>query len=104
MKKTILFCAVLGLVSCATTEKPNNGLTRLETEPKNCEYLYTLNTTSTTYKLADAYDYLEKNILEQKTIGDSYYVVNESVIDNAGAVFGPKHTFKFNVKVYNCNK
>ena len=102
MKKFLLFCAVCGVAACTTTKDGGNGLTRLESEPKNCEYLYTLNSSVSTYKLADAYDYVEKTILEQKSIGDSYYVADDSVIDNVGAIFGPQHTFKFNVKVYNC--
>jgi len=104
MKKTVLFCGCLVIAACATSTNAGNGLTRLENEPKNCEYLYALDSSVTTYKLADAYDYVEKSILEQKSLGDSYLVVNESVLDNAGAIFGPDHTYKFKVKVYNCNK
>ena len=104
MKKTLLICSLIGLTACATTNDVGNGLTRLESEPKNCEYLYSLDSSVTTYKLADAYDYVEKTILEQKSLGDSYYIVNQDIVENVGAIFGPEHTYKFKVKVYNCNK
>ncbi len=104
MKKSIALISLIALAGCATTTGAGNGLTRLESEPKNCEYLYTLNSSVSTYKINDAYDYVEKSILEQKSLGDSYYIAEQSVSKNAGAVFGPDKTFKFNVKVYNCNK
>jgi hypothetical protein len=104
MKKSICLISLLALCACTTGQKTSNGLTRLEAEPKNCEFLYNLDSSATTYKLSDAYDYVEKSILENKSLGDSYYVVNESILDNVGAVFGPEHTYKFRIKVYNCNK
>ena len=104
MKKTLIFTSVLVLAACAGTTGPGNGLTRLETEPKNCEYLYTVDSSASTYSIADAYDYLEKSILEQKGIGDSYYVSKEDILENIGAVFGPRKTYKFKAKVYNCKK
>ncbi len=104
MKKFLLFCGMIGLAACATSTDAGNGLIRLESEPKNCEYLYSLDSSVTTYKLSSAYDYVEKSILEQKKLGDSYYIVDESVLDNVGAIFGPEHTYKFKVKVYNCNQ
>ena len=105
MKKTLLYCAVFGLTACVTQTNDGNRLTRLETEPKNCEFLYTLDSSATTYKLTDAYDYLEKMILEQNTLGDSYYIVKENTVDNVNRpLFGPDHTYKFKVKVYNCDK
>lgn len=104
MKKSICLISLLGLCACATGDKVSNGLTRLQSEPKDCEFLYNLDSSVTTYKLSDAYDYVEKSILEQKSLGDSYYVANENVLDNVGAIFGPEHTYKFRIKVYNCNK
>ncbi len=104
MKKTLIFMPVLVLAACAGTTDSGNGLTRLNAEPKNCEYLYTLDSSASTYGISDAYDYLEKSILEQKSIGDSYYVAKEDILDNIGAVFGPRKTYKFKAKVYNCKK
>lgn len=104
MKKSIVLLSLIGLCACATTTDSGNGLTRLTEEPKNCEFLYTLDSSVTTYKLTDAQDYVEKVILKQKVLGDSYYIVNENILDNAGAIFGPDHTYEFKVKVYNCNK
>ncbi len=105
MKKSLVLMSLIGLCACATTQNAGNGLTRLTEEPKNCEFLYTLDSSVTTYKLSGAYDYIEKSILENTSlIGDSYYIVNEDVIDNVGAIFGPEHTYKFKVKVYDCIK
>ena len=104
MKKTITLISLIGLCACATTTGAGNGITRLNTEPQNCEFLYNLDSNVTTYKISDAYDYVEKSILEQETVGDSYYISDENITDNAGAVFGPKHKYKFKVKVYNCNQ
>ena len=105
MKKTVALMSLLALCACATTTNNENGLRVLSEEPKDCEFLYTLDSVSTTYKLEDAYAYIEKSILEnQMFFGDSYYIVDENVSDNAGAIFGPEHTYKFKVKVYKCNK
>ena len=102
--KKYLIMFLFGLSACATATDAGNGLARLDKEPKNCEYLYTIDSNATTYKLAGAYDYLEKSILEQNIIGDSYYIVDLKTTENQDAVFGPKNTFKFKAKVYNCYK
>ena len=104
MKKVLIFTSVLALAACAGTTDAGNGLTRLYSEPKNCEYLYTLDSSASTYNVADAYDYLEKSIIEQKGLGDSYYIANEDILENVGAFFGPRKTYKFKAKVYNCKK
>ena len=97
MKKIIPLMSLILLASCAGTNDAGNGLSRLDSEPNDCEFLYT-------YKLSGAYDYLEKTILDQRIIGDSYYVVNSNIVENPDAIFGPKNTFKFKVKVYKCDK
>ena len=104
MKKLLLICSVIGLCACATTTNKTTGITRLSEEPKNCEYLYSVDTTMSSYKIADAYDFLEKRIIEQDGFGDSYYIATEDILENEGAVFGPKHTFKLKAKVYKCKK
>lgn len=102
-KKYIALMSLLVFAACAGTSV-DNGLTRLEKEPKNCEFLYTLNTSTSAYKVEDAYDFLEKSILEQEKIGNSYYVASSDVLENKDAIFGPKNTFKFKAKVYRCKK
>ena len=102
MKKLLLLS--LGLCACATTPEPETGIIRLNQEPKNCEYLYNVDTTMTSYKVEDAYNFLEKRIIEQDGLGDTYYISKEDILDNKDAVFGPKHTFKIKAKVYNCKK
>ncbi len=104
MKKHISIISLIFLSACATTTDAGTGLIRLDSEPKGCEHLYTLDSSVTNYKLSDAYEYLEKTILEQDKIGDSYYVVKQDVSQIPDAIFGPKNTFKFKVKVYNCQK
>lgn len=104
MKKILTLSSLIVLTACATTTDAGTGLVRLNNEPKNCEFLYTLDSNVTNYKLSDAYEYLEKTILEQEKIGDSYYIVKQDVSEIPDAIFGPKNTFKFKVKVYNCQK
>ena len=102
MKKVLILSAMLA--ACVASTNGGNGLTRLETEPKNCEYLYALDSSVTSYNISDAYDYIEKTILEQNKFGDSYYIDKTNILENTGAIFGPKNTYKFKVKVYNCIK
>ena len=104
MKKITLCCAVLGLTACPTNTNTDNGLKMATTEPTDCEFLYNLNSSITNYRLMDKHEYIEKTILEQKQIGDTYYIVSEDITNNPGAVFGPEQTYKFKVKVYSCNK
>lgn len=102
MKKLLLLSLVLG--ACATTtEEPVTGITRLNQEPKDCKYIYDLGTTMKSYNLKDAYEFMEKEIIE-RDLGDSYYVLDEKILDNKDAVFGPKNTFKIKARVYNCKK
>ena len=101
MKKiTISFCALLA--ACATSTGAGTGLTRLTEEPKDCTFLYTMTSDITNYSKEDVYNYLEQKILNQQKVGDSYYIVKESIADNIGAIFGPQHTYNIKVKVYNC--
>ena len=100
MKK--VFCCLFVLAACATMTDAGSGLNRLNQEPKNCEFLYTLNSDATVYDIEDAYEYLENNILGQEKLGDSYLIVKEDTVRNPSAILGPKNTYKFKVKVYNC--
>ena len=102
MKKLILLSLVVVMCGCAESSKEGNGLTRLTKEPTNCEFLYTIDSSVATYGLDDAYDFLEKRILEEKGFGDSYYVSLQDSVKNAGAIFGPKNTYKLKAKVYKC--
>lgn len=104
MKKTLIIALGLVAGACTTTKDADNGLVRFDGEPKNCEYLYTIDSNATTYKIENAYEYLEKTILEQGPNGDAYYIETANISENPGAVFGPKNTYKFKAKVYNCKK
>ena len=101
MKKTLI-CICGLLAACATTTGAGTGLTRLTQEPKDCQFLYNMTSDVVNYSKEDVYNYIEQNILNQQKIGDSYYITNESITDNIGAIFGPKHTYSFKIKVYNC--
>ena len=103
MKKILIFSSII-LAACAETTKEETGLIRVTAEPKNCEYLYTVTTSVTNYDISDAYDYLEQRILEQDTVGNTYYITREDTVKNDGVIFGPENTFKFKTKVYNCRK
>ena len=100
MKKIVLFSLLLA--SCAGTKTSNFNV--LENEPKNCEFLYTLNTSAVMYDRDDAKKYLEQTLTDQEKIGDSYWIVDSQVLENHGAIFGPKNTYKFKVKVYDCKR
>ena len=102
MKKS--FCLLVVLSACTTMTDAGNGLNRLKQEPKDCEFLYTINSSATTYDIDDAYEYLEQNILDQEKQGDSYMIIKEEKQANTSAIFGPKNTYKFKTKVYNCEK
>ncbi len=104
MKKTLVIALGLAAAACATTKDSDNGLVRFDGEPKNCEYLYTIDSSATTYQIENAYEYLEKTILEQGPNADAYYIETASISENPGAVFGPKNTYKFKAKVYSCKK
>ena len=100
--KKLLICSVFALAACATATDAGSGLVRLENEPKYCEYLYTIDTSFADYNMNKAYDFLEQKILEQHSIGNSYYIVKQDTSENLDAIFGPKNTYKFKTKVYNC--
>ena len=102
MKKLALLLIAVLICGCAQSTKQGNGLVRLNSEPTNCEFLYTIVSSASTYDLSDAYDFLETRILEEKGFGDSYYISMEDSIKNPGAIFGPKNTYKLKAKVYKC--
>ncbi len=103
IKKFLMFLLCV-LSACALTTDAGNGLNRLNQEPNNCEFLYTINSNATAYDIDDAYEYLEKSIIDQDKQGDSYYIVKQETVNNPSAIFGPKQTYKFKTKVYNCSK
>ena len=100
--KKILICSVFALTACAATT--DTGLIRLNEEPKDCEFLYTIETSFADYNMNNAYSFLEQKISEQRTIGDTYYIEKQDTFENMDAIFGPKNTYKFKTKVYNCKK
>lgn len=101
MKKLLILSSVV-LAACVATTEEETGVIRLYSEPRNCEFLYTVTTSVTNYDITDAYNYIENRILEHEPVGDTYYIAKEETIKNEGAIFGPENTFKFKTKVYNC--
>ena len=104
MKKIMFLMLVLPLAGCIKSEKPDNGLVRLDSIPQDCEFLYEIKSQFSGYSPEDAYDFVEKRIVEENGFGDSYYIASEDVIENEGAIFGPKNTYKLKAMVYNCKK
>lgn len=101
--KKILFLPLL-LAACAGTTNTEKGIDRLTSEPKNCEFLYTMDSSVTDYDIEDAYNFVEERIIDKDNLGNSYYVSELKKIENTEAILGPKYTYKLKVKVYNCKK
>ena len=104
MKKIYFLIIGLVMVACARYEKQDNGLIRLNAEPANCKFLYEIKSSFSGYSEDEAYDFVEKRIVEENAFGDSYYIAEEDIVENEGAIFGPKNTYKLKAKVYNCKK
>ena len=104
MKKMCLVFACLMVVACAKTVKEDNGLVRLNAKPDNCDFLYEIKSSFSGYSEEAAYDFVEKRIVEENAFGDSYYITEEDIVENEGAIFGPKNTYKLKAMVYDCKK
>lgn len=105
MKKIMVLGLMCAVWACSkTTEEKVTGLNKLNQEPQNCEFLYEINSSFSGYSEQDAYDFIEKRIVEENAFGDSYYIYNQDIVENSGAIFGPQNTYKLKAKVYNCKK
>lgn len=102
MKKTLYFGLFALLAACAESTNPGDGLTRMDREPENCDFLYNIKSSVAAYDIDDAYSFLEQRITEEDDFGDTYYITDQNIIKKPGAVLGPKNTYKFKAKVYNC--
>lgn len=102
MKKILYFIFVLVCTSCAWSTKEGYGLVKLDSEPKDCEFLYEIKSDFTGYSEQDAFDFVEKRIVEENAFGDTYYIVKQDVVENEDAIFGSKNTYKLKAKVYSC--
>lgn len=104
MKKIMLLGFVCIIGACAEFTNSGSGLVKLDKEPENCEFLYSIKSSFTGYSDKDAYDFIEKRIVEENGFGDSYYIYGQDIEENEDAIFGPKNTYKLHAKVYNCKK
>ena len=104
MKKYVLCMLASSTVACSMFVKPENGITRLDSEPQNCTFLYEIKSDYSGYSEDEAYDFVEKRIIEENALGDSYYITNKNIVENEGAIFGPQNTYKLKAMVYNCKK
>ena len=95
-------CSVCALVGCVQSTQEGSGLVRANAEPKDCEFLYAIKSDFSGYSEQDAFDFVEKRIVEENGFGDTYYIEKQDIVENIGAIFGPKHTYKIKAKVYNC--
>ena len=107
MKKIILVCFCGALLSCSLSSndmEEKTRLVKLNYEPQDCEFLYEIKSDFSGYSEQSAIDFVEKRIVEENGFGDTYYISKQDVVENDGAVFGPKNTYKIKAKVYNCKK
>ena len=100
MKKIILL--PLLLAACAGTSDTDTIVKRLTSEPKGCEFLYTMDSSVTDYDIDNVYNFVEERILDRDSLGNSYYVSELKKVENKEAILGPKYTYKLKTKVYNC--
>ncbi len=103
--KKILCLGLLVLTGCGgyvSSESGSENIVRFNSQPKNCTYLYDMNTTVSVYDEADAYRYLENSIAKQSKPGNAYWVESMEKKQNPGIVFGPEKSFVFKAKVYDC--
>lgn len=96
----------LGLCSCTGTSNVDYSdiLSRLETVPESCFYLYKMDSTVSVYNEKDAVEYVEKSIIENEHGGNAYTIEKQETESIPGAVFGPKNKYIISVKVYDCSK
>ncbi|MBO7644841.1 MAG: hypothetical protein J6S57_00885 [Alphaproteobacteria bacterium] len=104
MKNYVFLLIALSMVGCSAFTKPDNGITKLDYEPKNCTFLYEIKSNYSGYSEDAAYDFIEKRIVEENAVGDTYYITNQDIVENKGAVFGPQNTYKLKAMVYNCKE
>ena len=104
MKKILFMTVAFMIAACAQSTKTENSLTRVDREPENCEFLYNIKASVVAYDIDDAYNFLEQRIVEEEGFGDTYYIYFQNIIKKPSAVLGPKNTYKFKTKVYNCKK
>ncbi len=104
MKK--LFALLLLCVSaCTNTVEPLNGadaLVQLESQPKNCMYLYKIDVDASMYSRDDAIRYLKNRIVAQNKSGNHFWLERDNAIKNDGAVFGPEYKYMMTARVYDC--
>ncbi len=79
-------------------------LSRLETVPNTCFYLYKMDSSVSVYNEKDAFEYVEKSIVENERGGNAYKIEKQETEPIPGAVFGPKNKYIISVKVYDCSK
>ena len=106
MKRScILFFSIFVLFGCIKPEPLSTqaaSLQKLESEPKNCVLVHTITTEHALYNPSDADAFMRNRVAESSGRGNAFYIVDQSVRRNPGAVFGPVETFVATVRVYDC--
>lgn len=107
MKKSFIFCVVLLILSaCGGFIKNENGsefITKLDSEPNDCTYLYKIESNVSVYNADDARRYLENTIADQETPGNAYFITDQKKKPSAKRIiFGPENTFVLTANVYDC--
>jgi hypothetical protein len=106
MKKTcflfLVSCLLAGCIKDAALSPEAARLQKLESEPKNCTFIHQITTEHALYNSTDADAFMRNRVAESAGRGNAYYVSEQSVRRNPGAIFGPTETFVAIVKVYEC--
>jgi hypothetical protein len=105
MKKFLVIPLLLALVACGGWIKPEAGsenLTRLESEPTNCQFMYRLEVEVSVYHRDDAERYLRNRIVDQHRRGNAYHIVSQHTRPNQWVLFGPERAFVISANVYDC--
>ena len=105
MKKLWALFVFGALAACGGLVENRNGsefITKLDSEPIGCTFLYKLETEVSVYDAEDARRYMENRIADQARPGNAYWIVSQRTRPNEWVVFGPERAFILVANVYDC--
>ncbi len=106
MRGLILSVLLLGVSACTNTVDVSNGadaLVQLESQPKNCMYLYKIDADVSLYSHDDAIRYLKNRIVAQNKSGKYFWLERDDVKQNDWIMFGPEYKYIMTARVYDCD-
>ncbi len=107
MKKLFLFGVICLLAACNNTVKPVDNVDSLklvESEPKNCVFLYKMNAVAEFYSRDDAVQYLKNQIADQHKSGNVIWLERIDKVQKEWVMFGPEYKYDMVARVYDCAK